>query len=781
MSLNRPVKKGCEAKFWKIDMNNFESNPVKSPARKFILFLLLIPLYLLSSVAYDYLEAGTVQSGLARAGSGLGALGILFFLPGVFFPFLLFPRKTIPFLEYLSWSLGLNWLFLLIITSAIKIPGSAITRTNLLMLIIPVSIIASLLAGRRRTLSVTPPPKKLIPLWGAVMLIILILGGICFRPFLVTEEGFWPIEYHRILDEVPFPTGKEFDGGIRTIQEINWQKNSSPLLKPRAGRAFLHLFNPGVKRRPYPLLFLFDAREEMQVKIAFNGRDLGRRYLHPPYKLKLCPRNYPPAKEILSEEVNLLPGENIIEFEFCSGGGKKIAGKPAISVWNFSGFDRDKFLDYFNSQYLIADTGDLREQLNLARNLTRRILPFTYSYDGIFFDGGGYTIEHPPFPFILKMLMLVLWENNLRSFQLLFWGLLAFLLLLLLSITAENSGGRMLIPAIFLGTVCVLSLFLIPYRIDTPYIAPTLSLVAIFSFHHLQRRQTTLFFLWALFTILSKGGIMFIGVGIVAFAFVYKEWRYPAKLIICCTLLAFITLGPTFFATWRDATPLQWKVLISGNYGERFAPLRDIFTGKAQAVRLLGQSALRYLLLVNVGSGFLALAWLLKKKSQDTFFILAAFFSFLAIAISKPSLISGEYSGHRLSYLAPVNFLIAIPAVSALAAYIGARRKTLLVSMLILSLLAFLFIPPILRSHRTAMASIPREAAHRAAVIDFLLRRNGDNHELIRESLIRFRSSLGKESRQLCYRLGRGLEAAGLTKEANLLFQTADDLKNKDK
>jgi len=750
-----------------------------SPKQKLSFLLLLIPLYLISSTAMDHLEVGIVGSVIARAGTALAALGILFLLPGVFLPFIFFRRKTMTFFEYLSWSVGLNWLFLLFATSAIKITGSPITRLNLLTVIIPATVIAALAGSHRQTLTVQPAARKLLTAWAAVMIVILILSGIIFRPFLLSEEGFWPIEYNRILDEISFPGGEEPPEGIQIAIGANWEKEAFPLLEPTAESASFQFFNPDSGRRLYSLLFLLDSREETEVEIIFNGKKIGRRYLHPPYRLELCPRNYPPAKEIFSRQVNLLPGENVIEFMFSPGGDKNFTGKPQISVWNFCGFNRDKFLKYFNSRYLIADTGDLREQLNLARNLRRRVLPFTYSYDGVFFDGGGYTIEHPPFPFILKMLMLVLGENNLQSFQILFWGLLAFLLMVLLAGTTESARGGIIISAVFFGIVCFISLFLIPYRTDTPYIAPTLSVCVIVSFYHLQRRRTALFFLWALFAILSKGGILFIGVGIAAFALVNKEWRYPAKLLVFCLLLALITLGPSFFATRQDTTPNQWKVLLSGNYGDRFAPLLDIFSGNGRAIRLLGQSALRYLLLTGAGSGFLLLAWFLKKTSRSTFFIIAAFFSFLLIAFSRPSLISGDYSGHRLSYLAPVNFLIAIPAVAALVEYRGKFRKMLLASTLIISMSALLFVPPILRGYREAITLLSRETAHRAAVIDFLIRRKEGDRDLIREVLDDFLTSLEKENRQLCRRLGRRLKAAGFYREAGVLFRTAAELENR--
>ncbi len=722
-----------------------------------LLFLLFIPLYLLTFTGGGFLHLV----------GGVGAIGIVFFLPGVFLPPLFFPRRRLDFFSYLSWAVGLNWLFWLLATTAIKALGGSVSRAGLLAVLLPASLIAALIAyPRRKSSPATKPPKKLLILWGAIMGGLLLFALLRFQPFLTTIDRFWPNRYHQVLADL--------ESENTDPPAVEWKAAGT------AGEPVSEwtLINPAGRPVSFPLLFFFDGREEMEVELTFNGETLYENYFPPPYEITASPRNYPPAKDHFAGRVLLPPGESNLSLRFLTAGGVEFDRPPRIAVRNYSRLERGELRKAFASECLIGDTGDLREQLNLARNLKTKIIPYTYSYNGALFDGGGYTIEHPPFPFFLKMMVLVLWEDSLRSFQLLFWGLLAFLVYVLLAIVTEEADGRLLLPGVLVGVVLALYLLLVRYRIDTPYISTTLSLVVLLALFHLSHRRTFLFLLWAVFAVLCKGGGAFIFLGLLAFALAFRDWKYPLKAAAATAAIGLLALAPTFLATFRSASPEAWAVLLTGNYGHRFAPLRALIGGSLPAGRFLGESALRYLWLVGAGSIFTALLWFLRKRPRDVFLILAAVFSFFLVALSKPSLIAAGYYGHRMSYLAPVTFLVFAGGVSLLARSRGPGRKKLAVLVILLAVPAFASVPVVLRPYRRALAGASGKISPRTPVIDFLLRRYRESGEegdrkLLRKELVRLPSVTGAGARRLYREIAGRLERAGLKKEAFELTRKA--------
>ncbi len=723
------------------------------------LFLLFIPLYLLTFTGGGFLHLI----------GGAGAVGIVFFLPGVFLPPLLFPRRRLDFFSFLSWAVGLNWLFWLIATTAIKSLGGSVTRTSLLAVLIPASLIAALFAyPRLQSSSITTPLKKRLILWGAITGGLLLFALLRFQPFLAGEDRFWPNRYHKVLADL------ELEAETTDPPLIEWRENKT------AGGTVSGwtLTNPTNRPIAVPLLFFFDGREEMEVELTFNRETIYDSYFPPPYEITSSPRNYPPAKDHFAGRALLPPGESVLALRFLTAGGVEFDHPPLIIVRNYSRAERGKLQHFFSSEYLIGDTGDLREQLNLARNLKTGIIPYTYSYNGTLFDGGGYTIEHPLFPFFLKMMLLALWEDSLRSFQLLFWGLLAFLAYVLLAAVTEEADDRLLLPGSLVGIVLVLYLLLVRYRIDTPYISTTLSLTVLLALFHLSCRRTFLFLLWAAFAVLCKGGAAFIFLGLLAYALAFRDWKYPIKSAAAVAAIGLLALAPTFLATFRKASPEAWEILFAGNYGQRLTPLRALIGGDLAAARFLGESALRYLWLVSAGSVFTAAFWFIRKKPRNVFLILAALFSFFLVALSKPSLIAEDFSGHRLSYLAPVTFLVFVGGVSLLARRRGPGRKKLAVLALLLALPAFASVPLILQPYRQALAGASGEISPRVPVIDFLLRRyresgGREDRRLLRKELSRLPSVTGEGGRRLYREIGGRLEKAGLGEDAEKLFRKA--------
>lgn len=743
----------------------------------FFLPLLILPSYLLLAGGLKYLAISPVFISVLVTLKSLAALGILFSLPGIYLPFFLLRSPRLSFFNYLSWSVGLNWLFLLIATTLIKGCGYPVQTSNLLGIIIPVALVSAALASRRRREVAISVENKKMYLVGAILLVgLLCLAYLSFHPFLISENRIWPNEYHRLFRQLKFTTPEIHqtqtdnpEGKVSWEWDQNWCRPELHQLRPQSGRAYCRLFNPSPTHTSLPLIFLFDGREEMALDLSFNGHLIFSDYLPPPYQIRNCPRNFPPAQELFSGKVELLPGENLLEFNFTSPSGKTFRERPDVLIWNFSHSSRREFSRIFQSYYLIGDTGDIREQLNLARNLKEKVSPFTYSYDGTIFDGGGYTIEHPLFPFLLKMVMLTLGEDSLKSFQLLFWGLLGALLFTMLRCTAEAEAKR-IFPWFLLGGGIALSLFLIRYRLDTPYLTTTLSLTTLLALSHLQRRETGLFLLWSSFTILSKGGVIFIFLGLLCFLILERNFRYFFRSLLIVIFLTILLLAPMFILTSRDTGSLQWKILFSGNYQGRFPAWAALFQGRGGLLRQQLATAARYLWMVSIGSGFLVLGWVLPKSRRAKFFLLLSVFSSLVVAFSRPSIIGAHYYGHRLSYLAPLIFFVPLPTISALLSYSGRKAKWWFIFFGLLLLLSATQIKPILRSYREVMAHPYLKVSHRVSLLDFLLRRfsrdkDGYDRVLISRLLSRFPDLPAAGERTYAVVAGM-LEEAGLNEEA---------------
>ncbi len=728
---------------------------------------------------------GCLLSGLLLVGTRLGAgsavgrvaggallLPGCFLLPGAALLGWFVPRRKLEATAWVGWSLALSLGWLAPAATLVKLLGLNLNREIITALIL-LPAAASLL-GRRSAPTVSG--LGIARPWALGFGLLVIGAFLTWRPFLPSEGALWPDEYSRLLDSAAALRAESDCSEVSFEAAGGFLRDRDGALLPTGGRGLIFLKSRSVRKCHCPLLLFFTAGEEILVEANLNGKLSVFRYLSAPYNPARVGRNYPPPKAAALLQAELLPGENLLELTFRGPDGGLFSRPPRIKV--FDGFPPGGGREFFLRRWLSADTGDIREQLDLARSLLCSPLPRAASHDGTFFDGGGFTIEHFPFPFLAQALFLGLWENSLRAFHLLAWGILGLLLLGFLHLAGFRSGAGAAWAALASSAELYLLLHLVRYRVDTPYVGLFLAVPAFFLLVHLRREELAPCLLWGLGMLLTKGGAVFLLLEIFAFQAVYRRGRFTARLGVLLLALGIPLLAAAVLPARLEASTEAWREMARGNYLDRFQGLRAVFSGDRFRAGLQLQAAARYGWLFLLGSGFSAALWPLGRGRMSRLAMILAVAFFLPVAFSRPSLISAGYAGHRASYLLPGILFVPLPGLIFWRRTRGAARLAAAGAMLLGALLA---LPPAGRASATQERALDRglvRVMSRAAQLDFLLRRGAEaDRRTVLRLLPGFYAAAGQAAWPVYLRMGMLLDNSGFPEHAAQSLRLADELR----
>ncbi|HPQ66812.1 MAG TPA: hypothetical protein PLI51_08810 [bacterium] len=727
--------------------------------------LALLGLLLLSQGAAGLTKIHFLDDAVRQAAflaAGVCLLPPLFLLPGNGL-LRVFSGRRRGALAWLGAAAGFSWIWLAAAGTGLKLIGLPPGKLGWIALVMA----PTLLPGRTRTGSGRFLGKSLGPL-AAGAGVLLASAVLTWKPFLIGENALWPNEFRTALnDAAKTRSGSDCPPPLIVPGE-GWRDAGKPFLAPAGHLASLRVENRGDRTCRSVIFFFFSAQEEMLLEISVNGRESYFRYFPPPYSQGTEPRNFPPGKAAVLARPRFLPGENQILFSFRDGRGRLFPRPPRVEVLNASDLPGTELARVFASRWLFADTGDIREQLDLARSLRTSPLPRTSSYNGSLFDGGGVTVEHLPFPFLQKAVVLDLWVDGIRSFQLLSWGFSTLILAGWLALAAAGGGrGRDYLVAAAGGLFLYLSLHFIRYRIDTPYVGLGLGAALIWVAAGLAKRDYPAAFAWAAAAVLTKGGIAFLALVFLAWAVVYRR-RETGRVGAWLLVTALVLTGAVMVPSALLIPSRELNSLLGGSYWDRFGTWSAVLGGDGTIAAIQKEAALFYLLTLSAASGYAWIFWFCSRGRRARAAALFALAGAGLIVVSRPSLVSPGFAGFRLSYLAPALYFIPIPVLIILR-----RAKAKTAGLLAALVGVLILVSPRLGGrgldrYRLAMAGGINRDLHQAAVIDYLLRRDRPyDREILGRILPGFYSGPGPFDAATRRGLCRRLEERGRRREAD--------------
>ena len=513
---------------------------------------------------------------------GVCGLVVLAWLPGLPLAYAVLPRGRVRCFDLAAASFGLGLLASVALTVAAKALTPRLTPGLYWALTLGCTSAGLLLVGKRVAATRALKPAASTAVWsaagGAVLLGCTLSTG-SFR--LVDEDRYWPIDLY------PQVASMDFTAALDRVR-IRFQDASGP---HDAGS--WHLTSQGASLllqndRAHPvtgaLRLLVEVHGEAKLELAAPGQPPHTLYAHPRFQLKRHPRNYPPPNFLVETRVRAAPGTSTVKLTLQPW---PRADHPVhATIVDVTTTSREVFWARFRSRYLLANTGDTREQISLARSLLHEPFPRSYSFNGSVFDAGGYTISNLPLPYYLYSFALVLLGDGTASLHLLYLAALVALYLTLCTLVRtrlrDNRGRAQLVaffPVLAYAT-------LMRFMVESLYVHTLLTLFVLLALHFLRQRHARLWGLFAVCVLLTKGG----GVALVLLVALRACFRPTRGLRLGATayaagLAAAVAAGLLLLAGALTGSLDQWLELAVGkDYAGRFGMLGAIARGDTAAL-----------------------------------------------------------------------------------------------------------------------------------------------------------------------------------------------------
>ncbi len=655
----------------------------------------------------------------SRAAQTAAGLALMHLVPGAYAAALLAAEWGAG--EFLLAAAGFSYAGILALSTAIKLAGLEVTPWSYWTAAAAASLALGGVLERRRVPLRIAWPGRAQAGWavaGAALVAAYVLAAHRFIP--LSEDDFLTPDFHWRLARAPATVGGrvEFPPQAKRLGPRRWELGPGTYrVRVTGGR----------------LLWLVRATREAALAFERQGKVVAALYFHPPFQLGRCPHNYPPNTQLADVKLPAAgPTEVVVEVQMPARGG-------ALRIDDLTGLSREQVRNYVARRYAIWDIGDVREQLCLARNLRDHLLPFTYSYDGTVFDGGGYTIAHLPLRPYVGMAALVLLGDDMGSFLAVWLTQLWLIYLLTLALARPRGAWGALLaaaPALAYAT-------LVRPNIEGACLR-TASIVAVLGAAYwlfrapgegLSARARRL--LLALFVAL---GLM-TKVGLMSLPALLFAWGVSSPRAGRRVLLGFgLALGALLAAAGAAAVvglaagawPRWWATLLGGSFVGKFSVLLSLTADAPPSqdfVRLGAEPWRAYLSAVRdytwwtlLGSCFLPLAAFARRDRAAACLLAAGGAGYLIAAASDPSLIiPGVYCSHYFTRVAGVVNLLAAGGLRCL--WLKPPRPRALLAWTAAAALALpLAAHEHTRQDRALEAHPWHGALYRAAVVDFLKR-----------------------------------------------------------
>ncbi len=575
------------------------------------------------------------------------------------------------------------------------------------------------------------PLDSLRPLGAAALLLIGFIYAVCsfFGPrdlVHFNEARYWPIETQSVL-EAPEPAAPE--ARPRLAPGPEWRRLADGIYRIDTDRATATIRNANTKPIRAGIALFVEAHREGRIDLLVDGKVIASEYAHPRFDATQHPRNYPPPNITLAREVELAPGDHALELRIDTAHAEAGTGYLIVLDLSFKSSLISRKLS-FDRRYLIANIGDTRENIELARSLFRYPFPRETSYAGEIFDGGGYAISNLPFPYYPYAFAMLAGGDDVMSLGWLHVALLLGLWAVMRRIIFGRIRKRALLTA-SVEVLCFLSVLayaaLMRFMIESIYVHTTLTLVFLVALWALLAGHTRLFLVYAAFTVLTKGGLPLI-VCLLAIAFVLAA-RPRREVLRTAGQAAAVVAG---FAAlllifgWATGSLDAWREDLAGDdYAGRFVHLTLALTGDAAARDTLALAAWSLTKHVLAAGGAFVVFCLFRPDRRSLLLAAIGLLFHALVCVSDPGWESWGHAVHPLNYFTPAAPLLCMAGLRRLVQLRRQRWLRLLAVILILPAAAGVgYCQVRAMGYRLPASMEPSwRSMHAACVNDYLLRR----------------------------------------------------------
>ena len=690
---------------------------------------------------------------------GVVGLIVLHSVPGVYLAAILLGRRSVGLGAFGLATVGLNFVCVILVSTAIKLCGFVVTPWAF-WVGIALATFGSAILTRARKCDVEialPKPRGLWPVaMGCAGIGLYVLTA--HRPIPLCEDDFLTPDYQWRLAQL-----KPLAPRPASMYEVSIGRNAWYIFDGKGLRPENAL--RGELWRTDRLRWFARTTGECLLTLKQDDKVLSTHYFHPPFDIATHPRNYPPNTQLIDVVVPEGDRERHFTAEL-----RAVHPDCRISYDDLSGVPKEEAVRRVRSRYAIWDIGDVREQLSLARNLRDHLLPYAYSYDGTVFDDGGYTITHLPLRSYVGMAALVLMGDRMTSFLVVWIGQLCIIFLIVHGLTCTGNRGRDR-----LGLVCALLSVLAYATLIRPNIEGaclrTTSVIVVLGMAYwlLWRRHGTEppsrealpgfqkrgsaslrdcppevessapkplwpAILFGCLCCLTKVGLMALPALLFFHAVLTQSIgrRVRVGLVLVGGSLIGIAVVAMAVGKLAGVWDTWWTTFLSASFLGKFSIALTALTDEPPSgdfVRLGGHPWHSFLTAIGdftwwtlVGSCFLPLAVFVRRDRPALVLLLTGLFCYAVVVVSDPSLIiPNVYCSHYFTRVAGVINLLAIGGLRGLAL---APRRRWHVLWLVLAIAA---LPLAAREHRRQDAALEQYpwhgAMYKASVIDFLKRR----------------------------------------------------------
>ena len=447
---------------------------------------------------------------------------MLFFIPGAALALLLSRRPRVGGFAWLSLGFGINVLLLTLVTTAAKMAGRQMDAT--LVIISSAVFLAAAGAGlflRRSRVEIMndfpgSPVRCLIAVGALFCLLFFILAGYTH----LDPSGYWLIERFSALDFAQ-PEGKaSVPGGALP------RLDGAGFVRLEGGRAAVVHANDSPEKKPVDLRLLVESEAPGTFTVSLRG--LAQSFSVPQPFIDQGRKVFFQNHSVISCPLELEPGENEIGLR-CEG---ESGGAPPCSYLDFTAMDREAFRRAFLRRCRFANyvlMYDIMETEDFVSNLT--VHPYIYHSPGTP-EMEGYAVTNPPLSYIFNSFGYVLLGEDMAAINKTAYAVLAALLLA--SLYHARARGIVTGP-VFLGALSLV--VVLTMGVSLHFMTHFMFLCVLLSFCFLLERRGGWFFLFAMMSCLSAwAGYYFCVLGLLCYAVLWGEWRWPARQFARVTL-----------------------------------------------------------------------------------------------------------------------------------------------------------------------------------------------------------------------------------------------------
>ena len=724
----------------------------------------------------------------------VAGLGVLFFLPSCLWVAAFCRRRVSP-LHFFAACLGVNLGLWIAGTTAIKAFGLQSIGMPVVFAALAATVPPLYRLFRLRwrpRVSVRWPEDALVLLGGAAAIVAYVLA--VSRPFLATEKQYWSLDMERRMREADYHTVDAKALGIEVRRGPNWEPLSRWQFMIRQTPARFNIVNRSHRAVEYDLKLLIDANVDGEIGLRSEGGYLFRHYAYPPYSMADHPRNYPPPKFFMQKRIVLRPGANPFRLTVPRRPGRGL--EAYVIVTDLSNTSRREFKRVFRHLYLVDNIGDSQETVSLARHLLSKPYLYVSSYDGTIFDGGGYMSADLPSLFYLYSFALAALGDSWRSLHVLYLALLVLLYWLQVRLAARGTAMRGYGVHVWALFATLAYATLMRFMRESVYVNTAQTVFLLMAIYFFRVRRERLFATYALFVALSKAGLPFLCIVLLAEAvFGQRQGNAYWMRTIGRAGAAMATAAAGIFVVGLVSGSVHaWvKEWSSDDIMGRFALLIQSVHLDFEAWRILAEALFWQTERVLAASCLLPVLWLVCSRRSDAALWCAGAAIHLLIGLSDPPYTRFHPIVQHLAYFAPASVLMAIAGARAVCARFRPGPAAALA--LVIGLPSVFWCWNIVARHERyeATLSTALEEDYARSVGDFLLRRarasaeRGEWHTAERDArrvagLNYFKAStLRIDAQRACaWRLvARACARLGIPREADHARRQADELERR--